>query len=76
MEANGARWPSRSSKSVRPALSRPAEFDSQALPPATANHARLHAPNPSAYATSFGSSVVTSRIVLRRCHQRAGSVSS
>jgi hypothetical protein len=33
VEANGARWPSRSSKSVAACASGRAEFDSQALPP-------------------------------------------
>src|SRR5438105_11357858 len=35
-EANGARWPSRSSKSVAPRSRGEAGFDSQALPPAFA----------------------------------------
>ncbi len=33
LEANGARWPSRSSKSVAPCFCGEAGFDSQALPP-------------------------------------------
>lgn len=36
-EANGARWPSRSSKSVAPRVCGGAGFDSQALPPAFAS---------------------------------------
>src|SRR5437660_4491818 len=35
-EANGARWPSRSSKSVAPRSRGEARFDSEALPPAFA----------------------------------------
>src|SRR5437660_10162277 len=40
-EANGARWPSRSSKSVAPRNRGEAGFDSQALPPTFSNSANL-----------------------------------
>jgi hypothetical protein len=39
-EANGARWPSRSSKPVAPCLRGEARFDSEALPPSHSNRDR------------------------------------
>src|SRR5262249_41646392 len=65
-EANGARWPSRSSKPVAPRVERDGWVR---LPGASA----IHSPSPNRYAISFCHSPVTVRKSARRLHHPDGS---
>src|SRR5262249_16952663 len=64
-EANGARWPSRSSKSVAPCSRGEARFDSEALPPAFAPLARRRLSRRSAQARRRTSARASARPAIR-----------